>query len=209
MMRFASGGKDDEADTGRERRIREALGSRSIVLVGMPGCGKSAIGRRLAPRLDLPFVDVDEEIERAAGKTIKEIFADHGEACFRDGERKVLARLLGAGPQVLATGGGALLADETRANIRRHGISVWVRADVPILVRRIAKRSTRPLFEGRDPERMVKDLMQARHPLYETADITVESRDVPHDVIVGEIIDALADSPLLAASPGSREASAP
>ena len=208
-MRFASGGKDDEADAGRERRIREGLGSRSIVLVGMPGCGKSAIGRRLAPRLDLPFVDVDEEIERAAGKTIKEIFVDHGEPCFRDGERRVIARLLGAGPQVLATGGGALLAEETRANIRRHGISIWVRADVPILVRRIAKRSTRPLFEGRDPEGVVEELMQARNPLYETADITVESRDIPHDIIVGEIIEALADSPLLAASAGSREASAP
>ena len=136
-MRFASGGKDEQADAGRERRIREGLGSRSIVLVGMPGCGKSAIGRRLAPRLDLPFVDVDEEIERAAGKTIKEIFADHGEPYFRDGERRVIARLLAAGPQVLATGGGALLAEETRANIRRQGISIWVKADVSILVRRI------------------------------------------------------------------------
>jgi shikimate kinase len=209
VMRFASGGKDDEADAGRERRIRAGLGARSIVLVGMPGCGKSAIGRRLAPRLDLPFVDVDEEIERAAGKTIKEIFADHGEPYFRDGERRVIARLLGAGPQVLATGGGALLAGETRANIRRQAISVWVRADVAILVRRIAKRSTRPLFEGRDPEGVVKELMEARNPLYATADIGVESRDVPHDIIVGEIIEALAASPLLEEARGSRETSSP
>ena len=208
-MRFASGGKDEQADAGRERRIRERLGSRSIVLVGMPGCGKSAIGRRLAPRLDLPFVDVDEEIERAAGKTVKEIFADHGEPYFRDGERRVIARLLTAGPQVLATGGGALLSEETRANIRRQGISIWVKADVSILVRRIAKRSNRPLFEGRDPERVVTELMEARNPIYAMADIVVESRDVPHDVIVGEIVEALADSPLLAGPPASREGSSP
>jgi shikimate kinase len=209
MMRFASGGKDEQDGAGRERRIREGLGARSIVLVGMPGCGKSAIGRRLAARLELPFVDVDEEIERAAGKTIKEIFADHGEPYFRDGERRVIARLLGSGPQVLATGGGALLAEETRANIRRQGISIWVRADVPILVRRIMKRSNRPLFEGREPERVVKELMEARSPLYATADIAVESRDVPHDVIVEEIIEALTASPLLAEPPASREASSP
>jgi shikimate kinase len=209
MMRFASGGKDEQTDAGRERRIREALGSRSIVLVGMPGCGKSAIGRRLAPRLELPFVDVDEEIERAAGKTIKEIFADHGEPYFRDGERRVIARLLSSGPQVLATGGGALLAEETRANVRRHGISIWVRADAAVLVRRIAKRSNRPLFEGRDPERVVRELMEARNPIYAASDLIVDSRDVPHDVIVGEIIEVLADNPLLAGPSGNREASAP
>jgi shikimate kinase len=189
-----------------ERRIREALGSRSIVLVGMPGCGKSAIGRRLAPRLDLAFVDVDEEIERAARKTIKEIFADHGEPYFRDGERRVIARLLGSGPQVMATGGGALLAEETRANIRRCGFSIWVKADVPLLVRRVMKRSNRPLFEGRDPESVMKELMEARHPLYAMADLVVESRDVPHEIIVGEIIEALAHSPQLAKPPSSREA---
>jgi shikimate kinase len=209
MMRFAPGGKEVPADATRERTIRESLGSRSIVLVGMPGCGKSAIGRRLAPRLDLPFVDVDEEIERAAGKTIKEIFADHGEPYFRDGERRVIARLLGSGPQVLATGGGALLAEETRANIRRNAISIWVRADVPILVRRIAKRSNRPLFEGRDPEQMVRELMEARNPLYAMADIVVDSRDVPHDIIVDEIIAALAASPLLAEPRSNPEAPSP
>src|SRR5262245_35637738 len=194
MMRFASGGKD-EPKMSPERRIREALGSRSIVLVGMPGCGKSAIGRRLAPRLDLPFVDVDEEIERAAGKAIKEIFADHGESYFRDGERRVIARLLGSGPQVMATGGGALLAEETRANIRRCGFAIWVKADVPLLVRRVMKRSNRPLFEGRDPETLMKELIEARHPLYAMADLVVESRDVPHEIIVGEVIEALGGSP--------------
>lgn len=195
MMRFAPRRKKED---GLESGIRDRLGARSIVLVGMPGCGKSAIGRRLAPRLDLPFVDADEEIEIAAGKTITEIFADHGEAYFRDGERRVIARLLASGPQVLATGGGALMHEETRATIRRTGISVWVKADLSVLVRRVSKRSNRPLFEGRDTETVMSELMQVRYPLFATADITVESRDIPHDVIVGEIIAALAASPLLA-----------
>ena len=209
-MRFAS-----DKDEGGERTVLEAvirgrLGSRSIILIGMPGCGKSALGRRLAPRLDLPFVDVDEEIERAAGKSIKEIFTDHGEAYFRDGERRVIARLLASGPQVLATGGGALLNEETRANIRRSGVSVWVKADVSLLVRRVTKRSTRPLFEGRDAETVVRDLMEARYPIYAAvADIVVESRDVPHEVIVGEIVDALAQSPVLSGTSAERESPAP
>ena len=217
-MRFASdkdGGKEGSKGGGTgasavEQIVRGRLGSRSIVLIGMPGCGKSALGRRLAPRLELSFVDVDEEIERAAGKSIKEIFADHGEAYFRDGERRVIARLLASGPQVMATGGGALLNEETRANIRRSGISVWVKADVALLVRRVTKRSTRPLFEGRDAETVVRDLMQARYPLYAAvADLVVESRDVPHEVIVGEIIEALAQSPLLAEPAADHEISAP
>src|SRR5262245_663639 len=178
-MRFASDkdvGKGGGAGASAlEQIVRGRLGFRSTVLIGMPGCGKSALGRRLAPRLELPFVDVDEEIERAAGKSIKEIFADHGEAYFRDGERRVIARLLASGPQVMATGGGALLNDETRANIRRMGVAVWVKADVALLVRRVTRRNTRPLFEGRDPETVVRDLMQARGPLYAAvADLTVE-----------------------------------
>src|SRR5262245_53112545 len=197
MMRFAAGGKNEEVQGEAERTIRAGLGTKSIVLVGLPGCGKSAIGRRLAPRLGLLFVDADEEIERAAGKPIKEIFADHGEAYFRDGERRVIARLLASGPQVLATGGGALMSEETRQNVRQAGISVWVKADLPILVRRVSKRSNRPLFEGRDADVVMRDLMQARYPVYATADITVESRDVPHEVIVGEIIEALAKCRLL------------
>lgn len=197
-MRFASG-EQGAGPTAREAAIRERLGARSIVLIGMPGCGKSALGRRLAPRLELPFVDVDEEIERAAGKSIKDIFADHGEAYFRDGERRVIARLLASGPQVMATGGGALLNEETRANIRRSGISVWVKADVALLVRRVTKRNSRPLFEGRDAETVVRDLMEARYPVYAAvADLVVESRDVPHEVIVGEIVEALVQSPRLA-----------
>lgn len=209
MMRFAAGGKNGEPRTADARTIRSALAGRSIVLVGMPGSGKSAIGRRLAPRLDLPFVDADEEIERAAGKPIKEIFADHGEPDFRDGERRVIARLLATGPQVLATGGGALMAAETRENVRRSGISVWVKADLPVLVRRVSKRANRPLFEGRNAEVVMRELMEARYPTFATADIVVESRDIPHDVIVEEIIAALWASPLLAqAATGSDGTSA-
>jgi shikimate kinase len=203
MLRFARDSKTEASLTEAERKIRDRLGSRSIVLVGMPGCGKSAIGRRLAPRLDLPFVDADEEIERAAGKPITEIFADHGEAYFRDGERRVIARLLASGPQVLATGGGALMAEETRESIRRSGVSVWVKADLPILVRRVSKRSTRPLFQGRDAEVVMRELMAVRHPVFATADIIVDSRDVQHETIVSEIIEALARSPTLAETPAA------
>src|SRR5262245_42039991 len=212
-MRFASdkeGGAEAGGATALEDTIRARLGGRSIVLIGMPACGKSALGRRLAPRLELSFVDVDEEIERAASKSIKEIFADHGEAYFRDGERRVIARLLASGCQVLATGGGALLNEETRANIRRSSISVWVKADLALLVRRVTKRNTRPLFEGRDAEAVVRDLMEARHPIYAAAaDIVVESRDVPHEVIVGEIVEALARSPRLTEPAANSEGPAP
>jgi shikimate kinase len=198
MMRFAAGGKEGGVAGDPERRIREALGNRSLVLIGMPGCGKSAIGRRLAPRLNLPFMDADEEIERAAGKTITDIFADHGEPYFRAGEIRVIARILNAGPAVLATGGGAFMAQETRDNIRRSGISIWVKADLAVLVRRVSKRNNRPLFAGRDPEKVMKELMEARYPVFATADLIVESRDVPHEVIVGDIIKVLAEGSLLA-----------
>lgn len=209
-MRFASDKDDGGEAAAPERIVRERLGGRSIVLIGMPGCGKSALGRRLAPRLEVPFVDVDEEIERAAGKTVKEIFTDHGEAYFRDGERRVVARLLASGPQVMATGGGALLNEETRANIRRSGLAVWVKADVALLVRRVTKRNSRPLFEGRDAETVVRDLMAARYPIYEAvADLVVESRDVPHEVIVGEMVETLAQSPLLTEPAAHREIPAP
>jgi shikimate kinase len=195
MMRFAQRGKREGT---LEREIRTKLRSRSIVLIGMPGCGKSVIGRRLAPRLDLPFVDADEEIERAAGKSINDIFAEHGEAYFRDGERRVIARLLASGSQVLATGGGAMMDAETRRNVKREGISIWVKAELPVLLRRVAKRNNRPLFEGRDAEAVMKELMQERYPVFATADLAVESREVPHEIIVDEIIAALAASPALA-----------
>ena len=196
MIRFGLRGKKEEAKAPEATGMRARLGARSIVLVGMPGSGKSAVGRRLATRLDLDFVDADEEIESAAGKPIMDIFKDHGEAYFREGERKVIARLLGSGPQVLATGGGALLAAETRDNIRRSGISIWLKAELPVLMRRVLKRNTRPLLE-KDPEGVMRQLMEARYPIYATADITVESRDLPHETVVGEIIDALTKHTLL------------
>lgn len=172
--------------------IRERLGPRSIVLIGLMGAGKTAVGRRLANRLDLPFIDADTEIEAAAGGTISEIFAEHGEAYFRQGERKVIGRLLDSGPQVLATGGGAFMAPETRASIKAHGISVWLRADLKVLLKRVGRRDNRPLLAAGDPGEVMKRLMEKRYPVYAEADVTVESRDVPHDMMVGTVIDALA-----------------
>jgi shikimate kinase len=180
--------------------IKSVLGQKSVVMVGLMGCGKSAVGRRLAAKLGLPFVDADEEIEKAAGKSIEDIFAEHGEPYFRDGERKVLARLLRSGPQVLATGGGAFMNAETRQAIAQSGISVWLKADLPLLVRRVAKRNNRPLLKAGNPEDVMQALMDARYPVYAEADITVESRDVPHEVIVGEILERLAHT-LGSASP--------
>ncbi|OYW56347.1 MAG: shikimate kinase [Hyphomicrobium sp. 32-62-53] len=178
-------------DTSSADAVLALLGERSIVLVGLMGCGKSSVGRRLASRLGLGFVDADEEIERVAAKSIVEIFADHGEAYFRDGERRVIARLLSSGPQVLATGGGAFINPDTRAKIRERGVSIWLRAELHVLMRRVSKRDTRPLLKSGDPEATMRDLMDKRYPIYAEADITVESRDVPHDVIVNEIIAAL------------------
>jgi shikimate kinase len=204
MMRFGARSKTEDTGSEAIAKIRANLGTRSIVLVGMPGSGKSAVGRRLAARLEMPFIDADEEIESAAGKPIMDIFKDHGEAYFREGERKVIARLLGSGPQVLATGGGALLAAETRDNIRRSGISVWLKAELPVLMRRVLKRNTRPLLE-KDPEGVMRQLMEARYPIYATADVIVESRDLPHETVVGEIIEALANHLLLVSSAAHSE----
>ena len=186
---------DHKKDDRQERllAIRKALGPRSVVLIGLMGAGKTAVGRRLANRLDLPFIDADSEIEVAAGASISEIFAEHGEAYFRQGERKVIARLLENGPQVLATGGGAYMNPDTRANIKAHGLSVWLKADIKVLMKRVGRRDNRPLLAAGDPEKVMKRLMEERYPIYAEADVTVESRDVPHDVIVGAVIDALAD----------------
>jgi len=179
--------------SGRERidALRAALGDRSVVLIGLMGAGKSAIGRRLAAKLSLSFVDADAEIEAAAGKSISDMFAEHGEAYFRDGERKVIARLLRHGPQVLATGGGAYMNEQTREAIGKYGISVWLKAEVDILLSRVRRRETRPLLMAGEPKAIMRDLMRRRYPIYAEADITVRSRDVPHDVIVTEIMDAL------------------
>ncbi len=170
------------AENGVESAIARALGGRSIVLVGMMGAGKSSIGRRLAARLGIPFVDADAEIESAAGMTIPEIFEKHGEPYFRAGEARVIARLLDNGPQVLATGGGAIMDPNTRELIRGKGISVWLKADIDVLMKRTKRRNDRPLAEK------IKDLLPLREPVYAQSDIIVQSRDEPHDTIVDEII---------------------
>lgn len=172
--------------------VRQRLGERPIVLVGLMGAGKTSVGRRLAEKLDIPFVDADHEIESAAGKPIKEIFADHGEAYFREGERRVIQRLIGNGAQVLATGGGAYMNDETRARIQENGISVWLRASLPLLMKRVAKRRDRPLLQADDPEAVMRGLIDKRYPVYALADVTVESRDVQHGQMVNDVIRALA-----------------
>jgi shikimate kinase len=172
--------------------VRQRLGERPIVLVGLMGAGKTSVGRRLAEKLGIPFVDADHEIEAAAGKPIKEIFADHGEAYFREGERRVIQRLIGNGAQVLATGGGAFMNDETRARIQSHGVSVWLRAALPLLMKRVAKRQDRPLLQNDDPEAVMRALMEKRYPVYALADVAVESRDVQHGQMVNDVIRALA-----------------
>jgi len=186
--------------------ILPLLGPRTIVLIGIMGVGKSSIGRRLAARLGVPFVDADSEIEAAAGMTIAEIFARHGEAYFRNGEARVIARLLENGPQVLATGGGAIINPETRAAIKAKAVSIWLTADFDVLMRRISKRKhERPLLQTADPEATLRALLAAREPFYAEADLTVQSRDAPHDAIVTDIITALAgylDAPGAAAKEG-------
>src|SRR5580658_10694405 len=173
--------------------ILSALDRRSIVLVGMMGVGKSSVGRRLAARLSIPFIDADSEIERAAGMTIPEIFARHGEPYFRGGEARVIARLLESGPQVLATGGGAVMNADTRAAIKAKGVSVWLSAELDVLMRRINKRKNdRPMLQTADPAATLRELLVAREPIYARADITVQSREVPHDAIVSEIMTVLA-----------------
>jgi shikimate kinase len=172
--------------------VRQRMGKHPIVLVGLMGAGKTSVGRRLAEKLGIPFVDADHEIEAAAGKSIAEIFADHGESYFREGERRVIQRLIGNGAQVLATGGGAYMNDETRARIQEHGISVWLRAALPVLMKRVAKRQDRPLLQTEDPEAVMRNLMDKRYPVYALADVTVESRDVQHGQMVNDVIRALA-----------------
>ena len=175
-----------------EAEIVARLGRRSIVLIGMMGVGKSSIGRRLGARLGIPFVDADGEIEKAAGMSIADIFARHGEAAFRSGESRVIARLLDGGPQVLATGGGAVMNPQTRALIKEKGVSVWLSADFDLLMRRISKRKAeRPMLHTADPAATLRGLLAEREPIYAQADLTVQSREVPHDAVVNEIVEAL------------------
>ncbi|MEO6382214.1 MAG: shikimate kinase [Nitrobacter sp.] len=177
--------------TSPEAAIVAALGERSLVLVGMMGAGKSTVGRRLAARLAMTFVDADAEIELAAGMSISEIFETHGEPHFRDGEARVIARLLSGAPMVLATGGGAVLREETRARIRERAISIWLKADAEVILRRVRRRADRPLLQTADPAATIGRLIAEREPVYQLADITIASRDVPHEKIVDECIDLL------------------
>ena len=174
-----------------EADILAALGARPIVLVGMMGAGKSTIGRRLAARLQLPFTDADTEIETAHRMTIPEIFQKYGESYFRDGEARVIARMLDSGLGVLATGGGSFMREETRQRIGEKAVSIWLKADTEIIMKRVRRRTDRPLLQTADPVATVNRLLAEREPIYGKADLTIASRDVPHDKIVEECIEAL------------------
>lgn len=172
--------------------LRAALGQRAVVLVGMMGSGKSSVGRRLATRLGLPFVDADAEIETAAGMTIPEIFAQRGESEFRDGERRVISRILTTrSPLVLATGGGAFMNAETRARIADLGISIWLKAEPEVLMRRVRRNSKRPLLQTANPEETLRRMLGEREPIYALSDLTLVSRDEPHEFVVSAAITAL------------------
>jgi shikimate kinase len=177
--------------TTQDAELSAALGRRSVVLVGMMGAGKSTIGRRLSARLGLPFIDADTEIEQAHRMPIPDIFEKYGEAYFRDGEVRVIARLLDSGPAVIATGGGAIMRQETRDRIRDKAVSIWLKVDTDVIMRRVKRRSDRPLLQTADPEATVERLIREREPVYQQADVTVWSRDVPHEKIVEECIGAL------------------
>ena len=171
----------------------EPLRRRTIALVGLMGVGKSSVGRRLANTLGLPFRDADSEVEGAAGRTIPEIFAELGEPAFRDGERRVIGRLLEGPPHVLATGGGAFMNPETRALIKDRAISVWLKADLDVLARRVGRKDSRPLLAGKDPIDVLRAQAEARYPAYAEADITVETGDTAHHIAVGQVIQALTE----------------
>jgi shikimate kinase len=201
MAQMNTPGDGDHADAAMlevnapskpEAAIIAALGRRSIVLIGMMGAGKSSVGRRLAARLGLAFVDADSEIEAAAGMSIADIFSAHGEAYFRSGEARVIARLLEGGPQVMATGGGAIMNPDTRAAIRAKAVSVWLNADYDVLLRRVKRRTDRPMLKTADPAETLRHLLVERNPVYAQADVSLHSRDAPHEAIVNEAIAALA-----------------
>ncbi|MFV2093046.1 MAG: shikimate kinase [Hyphomicrobiales bacterium] len=171
-------------------RVCGLLGSRSVVLIGLMGAGKTTVGRRLAAAMGLDFFDADQEIEKAAGMSVAEIFDNHGEEYFRDGERRVLARLLEPKPRIVSTGGGAFMHADTRDLVRQRSVSVWLRGELPLLLERVMRRNNRPLLK-KNPEAVLKKLIAERHPVYQLADITVDSRAVAHEVIVDDIISAL------------------
>ena len=180
-----------EVNAAQAHPVVDALEGKSIVLVGMMGAGKTAVGKRMAQRLRLPFVDADAEIEAGARMTIPEIFERFGEAYFRDGERKVIARLLENGQKVIATGGGAFMSPSTRDRIAQKGVSIWLKPEFEVLMRRVRKRSNRPLLQTPNPEATLRRLLDERSPTYALADITVPSFDGPHDTAVDTILEAL------------------
>jgi shikimate kinase len=182
---------DDPSDDPPKAPSSAPAGGRPIVLVGLMGAGKSTVGRRLATRLQLPFVDADTEIETAAGMSIPDIFDRFGEAHFRDGERRVIARLIDGTQKVIATGGGAFINDQTRALILEQAITIWLEADTAILADRVGRRDTRPLLRGKDPRVVLKELAAVRNPIYALAPIRVSSHHAPHDHTVTAILKAL------------------
>lgn len=171
-----------------QKIIRDYLGKQSIVLIGLMGAGKTTLGRRLSKHLDLPFKDADQEIEAAAGMDVTEFFATFGEDKFRDGEEKVISRLLDNGPQILATGGGAYMRQATRDNIKQNGISIWLRGDLELLMERIALRQTRPLLQVDNPKEVMQKLIDERYPVYAQADITIDTIDAPHNVMIDKLL---------------------
>ncbi|HEV2189566.1 MAG TPA: shikimate kinase [Stellaceae bacterium] len=181
-----------EPAVSRKASVRGFVPARTVVLVGLMGAGKTKIGRRIAARLALPFFDSDEEIEAAAGETIEEIFTNRGEAVFRDGERRVIARLLLGPVHVLATGGGAFMDPQTRRVIARRGVSIWLRADLDVLFARVSRRTNRPLLKAPDPRAVLAELIERRHPIYTEADIAIDSSDGPPDATAARAIAALA-----------------
>jgi len=182
---------DQAARAARADEMLRLLGRKPLVLIGMMGAGKTTVGRRLAARLGRDFLDSDEEIEKAAQMTIPEMFAQHGEAEFRSGENRVIARILKDDDIVLATGGGAFINPDTRALIKSVSLSVWIKADFDLLFARVSKRSNRPLLKTENPRQTLHNLIEARYPVYAEADVTVVSRDVPHEAVADELVEAV------------------
>ena len=183
--------RDSASRDSKREMLQQLIGGRPIVLIGMMGAGKTTVGRRLAAKLGRHFVDSDEEVEKAAGMSIEDIFAAHGEADFRAGEVKVIARLLKEDGIVLGTGGGAFMNADTRTLIKETAISVWIKAEFEVLFQRVSRRSNRPLLKTANPRETLQKLIDARYPTYAEADVTVMSRDVPQDQVANEVIEAL------------------
>lgn len=191
MLNLTGIDKMQPQDQNEPTPIRQPFNQRSIVLVGLMGAGKSTVGRRLASALHLPFFDADHEIETAAGCSISDFFERYGETAFREGERRVITRLLAGPRHVLATGGGAFMDPTTRDVIKKLGVSIWLRAELDLLMTRVSKRQTRPLLKTPDPRATMERLMRERYPTYAEADITVDSNGGPHESIVQQIISSM------------------